>query len=56
MFVIGVDDAEGWHQHVAAMLATGEFPGMRIKAPEPVDGSSVLHVIDPTGVLLVFVQ
>lgn len=56
MFVMGVDDVEAWHQHVQRMLDTGEFPGMRIKPPEPVDGASVLHVIDPTGVLLVFVQ
>ncbi len=55
MVVIGVDDVEAWHQHVRA-IATGEFAGLRIKPPEPVDDSMVLHVWDPSGVLLVFVQ
>jgi predicted enzyme related to lactoylglutathione lyase len=56
MVVIGVEDAQAWHQHVLGMIASGEFPGMRIKPPERVDGSLVLHVVDPSGVLLVFVQ
>ena len=56
MVVIGVDDADAWHQHVRDMAASGEFGSMRIKAPEAVDGALVLHVVDPSGVLLVFVQ
>ena len=32
-----------------------EFDNIRIKPPEAVDGSLVLHVVDPSGVLLVFV-
>lgn len=56
MFVIGVDDVEAWHRRAAGLFASNDFPGMRVQAPEPVDDSMVLHVIDPTGVLLVFVQ
>lgn len=56
MVVIGVDDVEAWHQHVRRMSDGGQFPGMGFKPPEPVDGSMVLHVWDPSGVLLVFVQ
>ena len=56
MFVIGVEDVEAWHQHALALLNGGAYAGMRVQAPELVDGSLVLHVIDPTGVLLVFVQ
>jgi hypothetical protein len=29
---------------------------MSVKPPEPVDDSLVLHVGDPSGVLLIFVQ
>lgn len=54
MIVMSVDDVEAWHRHVRAIR--DEFPEMRIKAPEPVDDSLVLHVVDPSGVLLVFVQ
>ena len=56
MFVIGVDDVDAWHQRALEMLSSKTFPSMRIKAPETINGSRVLHVWDPTGVLLVFVQ
>jgi predicted enzyme related to lactoylglutathione lyase len=56
MMVMGVEDVEAWHSHVRQIVASGEFTGVRIKPPEAVDGSLVLHVTDPTGVLLIFVQ
>lgn len=56
MIVMGVDDVEARHCHVREIADGGEFPDMRIKPPEPVDDSLVLHVVDPFGVLLVFVQ
>ena len=56
MFTIGVDDVEAWHQQALDLLNSNSFPGMRVKPPEPIDDSMVLHVVDPTGVLLVFVQ
>lgn len=56
MVVIGVDDADAWHRHVRAVVQSGAFGSVRVKPPEPVDGSIVLHVTDPSGVLLVFVQ
>jgi hypothetical protein len=56
MVVIGVDDVEAWHQHVRTIAESGEFDNVRIKPPEKVDGAQVLHVVDPSGVLLVFVQ
>lgn len=56
MVVIGVDDADAWHQHIRAIADSGEFDNIRFNPPETVDGSLVLHVWDPSGVLLVFVQ
>jgi hypothetical protein len=56
MVVIGVDDVEAWHQHVRRIFESGDFDNVRIKRPEKIDDSMVLHVIDPSGVLLVFVQ
>jgi catechol 2,3-dioxygenase-like lactoylglutathione lyase family enzyme len=56
MMVMSVDDVEAWHQHAKKLVASGEFPGICIKAPEPVGDSRVLHVVDPSGVLLIFVQ
>ena len=56
MIVMGVDDAEAWHQHVRQITSAGEFKGVRFGPPKKGDDSLVLEVIDPTGVLLVFVQ
>ena len=56
MFVIGVEDIEAWHQQALELLNSSAYAGMRVQAPESVDDSLVLHVTDPTGVLLVFVQ
>ncbi len=56
MFVIGVQDVAAWHQRAVEMLSSNAFPGMRVQPPEQVDNSIALHVGDPTGVLLVFVQ
>ena len=56
MIVMGASDVEAWPRHVQQMVSSGEFPGVRIKPPEPVGDSLVLHVVDPSGVLLIFVQ
>jgi hypothetical protein len=56
MVKIGVDDVEAWHQRAREIAGGGEFDNISVKPPEDVDGFRVLHVIDPSGVLLVFVQ
>ncbi len=56
MVVMGVDDVEAWHLQARKIANSGEFDNIRVKPPEPVDDSPVLHVWDPSGVLLVFVQ
>jgi hypothetical protein len=56
MVKIGVPDIEAWHRRAQAMVESGEYGSMRLQAPEPVEDALVLHVWDPSGVLLVFVQ
>jgi catechol 2,3-dioxygenase-like lactoylglutathione lyase family enzyme len=56
MIVMGVDDVEVWHRHVCRLVESGQFTNVRVKPPEPVGDSRVLHVVDPSGVLLIFVQ
>lgn len=56
MVVMGVDDVESWHERAREIASSGECGHIRIKPPEAVDGSLVLHVVDPSGVLLIFVQ
>jgi hypothetical protein len=53
MLHISVDDAQAWHEHVAAVLRDGEFPGARAQTPKrQPNGALVTFVHDPTGVLL----
>ena len=56
MMVMRVDDVGAWHARARELLGSGEFPSMRIRPPASVDHFSVLHVVDPAGVLLIFVQ
>ena len=56
MFVIGVEHIEAWHRRVTELLNSNLYPDMSVQAPQVVEDSLVLHVGDPSGVLLVFVQ
>ena len=56
MMVMGVDDVEAWHVRGNELVNSGEFGNIRVIPPEPVDGAQVLHIVDPAGVLLIFVQ
>ena len=56
MFVMGVEDVEAWHHRAREVVNGGAFAGVRFTPPERVDDSLVLHIWDPCGVLLIFVQ
>jgi hypothetical protein len=56
MVKIGVDDVDAWHQKARDIADSGQFANIEVKPIEDVDGFRVLHVVDPSGVLLVFVQ
>lgn len=56
MFVMGVTDIEAWHKRAKELVASGAYANVRFSPPEPVDGAQVLHIWDPCGVLLIFVQ
>lgn len=56
MMVMYVENVNEWHQHAILVRDEGQFPEVQIKEPEDVDEFKVLHVVDPSGVLLVFVQ
>jgi len=56
MMVMGTDDVEAWHQRARGIVDSGKFENVRVKIPEVAGDSLVLHVVDPSGVLLIFVQ
>jgi hypothetical protein len=56
MMLIGVNDIDAWYQHAKSMAESGEFKSMRVSLPEEESGARILHVVDPSGVLLIFIQ
>ena len=54
MDVISVDE---WHELVKAALASEDFAPARFSPPEMATADTkIMHVIDPSGVLLIFVE
>lgn len=51
-----VDDVRAWHEHVKKIVAAGDYKGVRVMEPEVVGDTLLLHVVDPSGILLIFLQ
>ena len=56
MMQFWVEDVDAWHEHAQRVIAEGGFASARTKAPEMVGDTKVCHVIDPAGVLLIFLD
>ncbi len=55
MMRFGVDDVPAWYDHVKKVIGAGDFGSARVSAPEMAGDTPILHVHDPSGVLLIFV-
>lgn len=55
MMQFWVDDVEAWYERANRVIAEGRFDA-RTKAPEMIGDTKVCHVIDPSGVLLIFLN
>lgn len=52
-----VDDAAAWYDHAKQTIDTLEYGTASVMQPERVgDDVMITHVIDPSGVLLIFIQ
>lgn len=56
MIKLNVDDVDEWYRHVKNVLAEKKYADARCAEPEMVGGARLLHVVDPSGVLLIFIQ
>jgi len=54
MMKLDVDGVDAWYEHVKSVLDQGEYGRARMAEPEMVGDTKVLHVVDPSGVLLIF--
>lgn len=55
MIVMRVDDVDAWHRLATEVAADAAFSAVRVAPIEQVGDARVLHVVDPSGVLLIFV-
>lgn len=56
MMQFGVEDARAWYQHVKPIVDSARYKNVRVSEPEEVEGAILVHVWDPCGVLLIFIQ
>jgi hypothetical protein len=56
MMKFDVEDVDAWHEHVKKVLAQNTYAHARVTEPEMLGDTKILHVWDPSGVLLIFVQ
>lgn len=56
MMKLDVDDVGEWYQHVKKVLDENKYGAARVAEPEMVGDTKILHVVDPSGVLLIFIQ
>ena len=56
MMKLDVEDVDGWYQHVKKVLDENKCGSARVAEPEMVGDTKILHVVDPCGVLLIFIQ
>lgn len=54
MMRFGVNDVQAWHEHVKEVIDSGDFGSARVTDPEMVGDTLLVHVVDPSGVLLIF--
>jgi catechol 2,3-dioxygenase-like lactoylglutathione lyase family enzyme len=55
MMQFWVEDVDTWYEHVRDVILKGRFDA-RATEPETVDGATICHVIDPSGILLIFIN
>jgi hypothetical protein len=56
MMKFTVDDVDAWHAHAKKVIDEGDFGDARYdRQPQIIDGAKLFHVLDPCGVLLIFI-
>jgi len=56
MIKFDADDVQNWYEHIKKVLEENRYGDARITEPEMAGDAKICHVIDPCGVLLIFVQ
>lgn len=51
-----VEEVQSWYERVKAMLDEKSYGQARVDEPAMVGDTKIMHVWDPSGVLLIFIQ
>lgn len=55
MMLFNVKDVHAWYEHARKIIAEEKFDA-RVSEPEIVGNTTICHVVDPSGVLLIFIS
>jgi hypothetical protein len=50
-----VDNVPAWYEHVKMVIGSNTFDA-RVSEPEVIDDTTLFHVLDPSGILLIFIS
>ncbi len=56
MMKFDVDDVGAWYEHAKKVIDGGGYGHARYAEPEMIGDTTIFHVWDPCGVLLIFIQ
>ncbi len=56
MMKFDVDDIQAWFEHAKKVIGDGDFGNAKCEEIETIGDTKILHVVDPCGVLLIFIQ
>jgi hypothetical protein len=56
MMKFDVDDVDRWYEHCKRVLTANKYAHARVAPPEMVGDTKIMHIWDPCGVLLIFIQ
>ncbi|MEP7075855.1 MAG: glyoxalase [Acidobacteriota bacterium] len=56
MLQFEVDDVTVWHDHAKSVIDTGKYGDARMGNTEIIGDTTIVHVVDPSGVLLLFIH
>jgi hypothetical protein len=56
MMRFDVKDANSWYSHGKKIIESEKYGSAKISEPEQIGDSTIVHIWDPSGVLLIFIQ
>lgn len=56
MMKFDVEDVDAWYSHAKQVLDANNYDNARMDKPEMIGDTKIMHIWDPCGVLLIFIQ